>query len=285
MCAQQVVAEDIALARRLVSAGSLHEYAAGKTIVRQGDANNDIYLILSGSVGIVINDREIAIRSSGTHVGEMALLDTTARRSATLLTREKTVVIKVSEADVTRIARIYPEFWRRLALVLADRLRERTKFIKEPNSVPIAFIGSSSKAVTCATYIRRALERSNITCRLWTEGVFQLSRTTIEDLIRVSGECDFAVLLLTPDDMTASKGKKKASPRDNVVFELGLFMGAIGRDRTYIVVPEGADLKLPTDLLGITHASYVRGHRVSIGDSLRKALSLVRQRIKSLGPK
>ncbi len=285
VCAQRAVAGNISLARRLIAAGSLHEHHAGRTIVRQGDADNDIHLIVSGSVAVVINKREVAVRSSGNHVGEMALLDPTARRSATILARERTVVLKVSEPNVTRIARDYPDYWRRLALELAARLRERAKFIREPNSVPIVFIGSSSEALAEATHIGRALERRDVTCKLWTQGVFELSQTNIESLIGISGECDFAILFLTPDDMTASRGRRKASPRDNVVFELGLFMGAIGRDRTYIAAPKGIDLKLPTDLLGLTHATYDLGHGRSLGEALRQASRVLWQRISALGPK
>jgi predicted nucleotide-binding protein len=47
---------------------------------------------------------------------------------------------------------------------------------------------------------------------------------------------DFAILVLTPDDLTQSRGKQQPSPRDNVVFELGLFIGALGRDRVFMVV-------------------------------------------------
>ena len=216
ICAQQAVAGDTSLARRLIAVGSLHEHPSGRMIMRQGDTDNDIYLIVSGSVSIVINKREIAVRTAGAHVGEMALLDPTARRSATTITREKTVALKVSEAGVTRIARDYPDYWRRLALELATRLRERTKFIREPNSAPVVFIGSSSEGLAEATHISRTLERRDVTCKLWTQGVFQLTRTTIEDLVSASGECDFAALFLTPDDMTASRGRKAASPRDNV---------------------------------------------------------------------
>src|ERR1700676_890287 len=285
MCGQPAVRGDVSLARRLIPAGSLPEEPASRTIVRQRDADNDIHLIVSGSVAVVINKREIAVRSSGNHDGEMALLDPTARRSATIKAREKTVILKVSESSVTRIARDYADYWRRLALELAVRLRERTKFIREPNSVPVVFIGSSGEALTQATYISRALERRDVTCRLWTQGVFQLSQTTIEDLIRISSECDFAVLFLTPDDMTSSKGRRKASPPDNVVFELGLFMGAIGRDRTYIVAPKGTDLKLPTDLLGLTRANYDLGQGRPLGSALRQTSKTLWQRIGALGPK
>lgn len=285
VCAQQSVAGDVSLARRLISAGSLREHSVGRTIIRQGGSDNDVNLILCGSVSIVINKREIAVRSSGSHVGEMALLDPTARRSASVVTREKTVVLTMSEPSVTRIARDYPDYWRRLAVELGTRLRERTKFIREPNSVPNVFIGSSGEALAEANHISRALRRHDVTCRLWTQGVFQLSRTAIEDLIHVSSGCDFAVLFLTPDDMTLSRGRKRASPRDNVVFELGLFMGAIGRDRTYVVVPRGSDLRLPTDILGVTHAPYDRGHTRSLGRRLRPVSSALWRRINDLGPK
>lgn len=43
-----------------------------------------------------------------------------------------------------------------------------------------------------------------------------------------------------------------------MVFELGLFMGALSRDRTFVVVPHGVDLKIPTDLLGMTTLRYKR---------------------------
>jgi len=263
----------------------LHEYRPAKTIVRQGDADNDMYMIVSGSVAVLINKREIAVRSSGTHVGEMALLDPTARRSATLVARERTVALKLSERDVTRIACSYPAFWRRVAVEIATRLRERTRFIREPNAVPIVFIGSSSEALADATCIKGSLSRHNLTCRLWTQGVFQLSQTTIEDLVRASQEVDFAVLFLTPDDMTSSRGRRKASPRDNIVFEIGLFMGAIGRDRTFLAVPKGVDLKLPTDLLGVTHAPYARGGRSPRGKRLRPVSQLLWGRITQLGPR
>lgn len=285
LCTQQVVGGDTGLAKRLIKAGTLHEFAPGKTVMRQGDADNDIYMVISGSVGTVINKREIAVRGAGNHIGEMALLDPTARRSATIVTREETVLLKVPEARVTRIADSYPEFWRRLAVELGTRLRERTRFVAEPNPVPRVFVGSSSEALEEASYVSKALSRHDLACRVWSDGIFQLSQTAIEDLVRAASDFDFAVLLLTPDDMTSSRGRKNASPRDNVVFELGLFMGALGRDRTFLVLPKGSDLKLPTDLLGVTHALYERSRGRPIGKRFQQALRTLRQRIQVLGPK
>lgn len=283
ICAQHSVAGNSDLAKRLINAGTLREYRRNSTIVTQGAADNEMYMIVSGSVSVIINKREIAVRGSGTHVGEMALLDPTARRSATLVARERTVALKLTEKDVTRIAAAHPELWRRLGVEISTRLRERTRFIREPNDVPMVFIGSSGEALDEANSMHRSLSRHEVTCRLWTQGVFQLSQTTIEDLIRASVECDFAVLFLTPDDMTSSKGRRKATPRDNVVFELGLFMGAIGRERTFIIMPKDADLKLPTDLLGVTHVRYASAGPASLGYRLRPAVQHLWHKIEQLG--
>lgn len=283
ICSQQAVAGNAALARRLIAAGSAQDFPSGRTITSQGDADNDLYMIISGSVDIIINGRAMAIRSAGVHVGEMALLDPTSRRSATVRTKERTIVLKVSEPKITTIARDYPDFWRRLALELATRLRERTKFIRQPNPISTVFIGSSSPALDEAEHIQHNLHRHGIQCRLWTQNVFRLSHTTVEELIRMSKECDFAVLLLTPDDMTTSNSRKSPSPRDNVVFELGLFMGALGCERTYLVVAKGTQLKLPTDLLGVTYAPYTRGARKTLSRRLRQVLKLLRHRIRILG--
>ena len=96
-----------------------------------------------------------------------------------------------------------------------------------------------------------------VTIRLWKDrGVFRPSLTTIEGLAAAADGSDFAVLVLGADDFTTSRGATKLAPRDNVILELGWFMGAIGRERTYVIKPQKADLKLPTDLLGVTMLSY-----------------------------
>jgi predicted nucleotide-binding protein len=86
--------------------------------------------------------------------------------------------------------------------------------------------------------------------------IFGLSEATLESLDKVMRASDFAVLILTPDDMLTSRGKNASAPRDNVLFELGLFMGRLGRSRTFAVYDRTANLKLPSDLAGITAATY-----------------------------
>lgn len=124
--------------------------------------------------------------------------------------------------------------------------------------LPRVFIASASEGLEAARQVHRALQarlRQAAEVVLWpTE--FQLSATYIESLERALGESDFAVLVATAADRTRSRGRETASPRDNVIFEAGLFMGRLGRQRSFILKPAGDDLKLPSDLAGVESARF-----------------------------
>jgi tetratricopeptide (TPR) repeat protein len=120
---------------------------------------------------------------------------------------------------------------------------------------PRVFIGSSAESLRVAEALQVALEYEAETV-VWSQGIFELMQTSMETLEEVLSSFDFALFVFTPDDVTHTRGADKATVRDNVVFELGLFLGRLGRDRTVIVSPRGVDLHLPTDLLGVTPATY-----------------------------
>jgi hypothetical protein len=117
------------------------------------------------------------------------------------------------------------------------------------------FIASSVKGLDVAYAIQEGLEY-HFEPTVWPQGVFEVSRTTIESLFEVADQCDAAVFVFTPDDELIIRGKTARKARDNVVFELGLFLGKLGRDRCFIVAPRESDLDLPTDLAGVTPATY-----------------------------
>ena len=122
---------------------------------------------------------------------------------------------------------------------------------------PAVFIGSSVKGLSVARDIQLLLDH-DLNFTIWSQGVFGLSSGTLESLVKATDKFDFAVLVVTPDDVTTKRSDQgpRNSPRDNVVFELGLFMGALGRDRVYIVRPRDVDIEMPSDLAGITPADY-----------------------------
>ncbi len=126
---------------------------------------------------------------------------------------------------------------------------------KRRNKVLKGFIGSSKEALDAAKAIQNNLQYNAFTS-LWTQDIFKLSLSTLENLIKDAPTNDFAVLILSPDDVTDSRDVKKPSPRDNVIFEAGLLTGILGRERVFLVKRRDVEVKLPSDLLDITMAEY-----------------------------
>jgi hypothetical protein len=125
-------------------------------------------------------------------------------------------------------------------------------------SRPSVFIGSSSEGYDVARAIEAILKDAlkEVDVTLWKNGVFGLGQGTLESLVKAIHKFDFAILVLTPDDVTESRDIRTNSPRDNVLFEAGLFMGRLGRERVFIIYPRNKDMKLPSDFAGVTVATY-----------------------------
>lgn len=124
---------------------------------------------------------------------------------------------------------------------------------------PRIFLGSSGKQAKLLAALTRGLA-DVAEVEPWTT-VFNPGISTLERLVELTREVDFAAFVFAQDDWTsngvvAAEGEApgQASPRDNVVFEAGLFGGALGMRRTFILHARGA--KLPTDLLGLTSIRY-----------------------------
>ncbi len=146
---------------------------------------------------------------------------------------------------------------------------------------PSLFIGSSTEGLDFARAARACLE-SDAEVTLWNEGVFALGQTFIEGLTEAVSRFDFALLVLTPDDLVQSRAAESIGPRDNVLFELGLFMGRLGRERTFILHRAEPGLRLPSDLAGLSTAQYHwpradGNHRAAVAaacDRMRGAIRL-----------
>jgi len=139
---------------------------------------------------------------------------------------------------------------------------------------PLLFIGSSTEGLSVANTLSTHLA-SGIQVRVWTD-VFDLGDTNIEALFRQLDSSDYAVLVTTCDDKVRSRGREKAAARDNVLFETGLFMGRLGRKRTFLVCD--ADLRLPSDLSGVTVATF-RSEETLLDNSLQRAARKILQAI------
>ena len=124
---------------------------------------------------------------------------------------------------------------------------------------PRIFLGSSGKQEKLLQALTRGLE-DVAHVEPWTTS-FNPGTTTLERLLELAHQVDFAAFVFARDDWTSTSlpaspvlESGQASPRDNVVFEVGLFGGVLGMRRTFILHANGS--KLPTDLLGLTCVRY-----------------------------
>jgi tetratricopeptide (TPR) repeat protein len=124
---------------------------------------------------------------------------------------------------------------------------------------PRLFIGSSQESLNIAYAAQQNLQRAaEVTA--WDQGVFQLSVTALESLLEILGTCDFGMFVFSPDDVVTIRGEQNSAVRDNVIFELGLFVAVLGRERCFMLVPDKQlDLRIPTDLIGMTPATFETG--------------------------
>lgn len=273
-----------AACQALAKVGTLVKHANDKAIIEQGADDDWIYFLLSGRAKVFVNNRHIATREACTHLGEMSVIDPQARRSASVISDGEALSLRVPADQFIRITNDHPEIWRRIASELASRIRQRNAFHRAPNPSPKIFIGSSSEAIAKAKQVRDELKGRSFDVRLWSEDVFAPSDTTVEALERAAEECDFAVLLVTPDDVTTSRKKSLASPRDNVIYELGLFSGVMSRKRAFILTEKSIATKLPSDLLGVTRIPYVAKKKI-IKASLNEVCASLERAIATLGPR
>lgn len=252
---QEIIGGAATLAESFASAGIVEEYQKGDTIITEGAHDNDVYLLIAGSVAVVVKSNNIATRSAGQSIGEMAAIEPAQPRSASNIALDTVVALKVPGDEFNRISTAHPEIWKPLAREQARRLFERNKLINAPNSAPRLFIISSAESLDIAWAMQKALDR-DVLSTVWTDGVFFAGGYSLEALEKAVAESDFAVAIAQPDDVVTSRGTSTPTLRDNVLFELGLFMGKLTRYRAILVHPRVKDLKLPSDLYGLTLLSY-----------------------------
>ncbi|GGD87086.1 nucleotide-binding protein [Paenibacillus nasutitermitis] len=161
------------------------------------------------------------------------------------------------------------------------------------NLKPKVFIGSSREAIA---YVEAIHERLSYTAEVtpWHAGVFQGNDYPMEALERQLDSNDFAVFVLSPDDVVRMRGKTYFAARDNTMFEMGLFWGKLRRGRVFFVIPDQVpaardgevvdDYRLASDLDGLTVLKYEAGrtdsNRIA---ALSQACSFMLGRMNELG--
>ncbi|HLH42176.1 MAG TPA: TIR domain-containing protein [Bryobacteraceae bacterium] len=145
---------------------------------------------------------------------------------------------------------------------------------------PRIFIASSGKAKGGAIDLRDQLKATSLfsDVYLWSD-VFPLQgEVTIGILRRYAEECDFFAGFFTEDDVVVKEGDEFRAPRDNCIFEAGLFFGALGFNlNRCFLLSSLDDMVLPSDLRGITRVDLKGG----IGEAVKK----IRARVESTEPR
>jgi hypothetical protein len=148
---------------------------------------------------------------------------------------------------------------------------------------PRLFIASSAESLPIAEAVNVNLDH-DFEVTIWKNGTFRLSSSTVEDLVEKSSAVDFALFIFAPDDITTIRNINEHVVRDNVIFEMGLFVGAIGKSRSFVLKPRDVEMHLPTDLLGVTPADFDTNR--SDGDlvsATNRACSLIKSEVARLG--
>ncbi|MFT0548050.1 TIR domain-containing protein [Allopusillimonas ginsengisoli] len=253
---QKLIVGNEELAKRLADEGSLIELSRGQMLIEQDAEDTDVYFILTGQFQIRVHGREVATRGRGEHVGEMAALVTTAKRSATVIATEPSIVLKVSANAFKAAADTHPRIWQHVTRQLVERLTQRNTLVRPASQSARVFIISSVEGLPIAREVERQLEHDKCFVKVWTEGTFRASKYTLESLESVVEDSDFAIAIAQPDDQVERRGESHQTPRDNVIFELGMFVGKLGRHRSLLLEPRGDEVDLPSDLSGLTTISY-----------------------------
>lgn len=150
---------------------------------------------------------------------------------------------------------------------------------------PKIFIGSSKEGLELARIIQDELGQDAI-AKTWKQS-FSLSKVTIHELLENLDKSDFGIFVLTPDDPLLLRGNEVKTARDNVILEMGMYVGKLGLERTFFVIPEGDyNFHLPTDLSGVVWAGYkpeLLNEEPQI--AVATACNQIRRQIKILGQK
>jgi len=120
---------------------------------------------------------------------------------------------------------------------------------------PRVFIASSAEGLDVAKSLQINLEHK-MEVTIWSQGVFDLSASPLESLLAALDDHNFGIFVFSADDRLTIRDQEKHSVRDNVLFELGLFVGRFGKHCNFIVKPRHVDLHISSDLYGITLADF-----------------------------
>jgi CRP/FNR family cyclic AMP-dependent transcriptional regulator len=281
---QTLVLGDRSLASAIADRATLREIDPGTELIAQGGSDTDVFLILCGAFMIIVNGREWRLRGPGDHVGEMAAIEPSQPRSATVVAKELSVVAMLTQAQFWQLGEEHVNLWCVVAKELSRRLNQRNAQVRPVRHTPELFIASSTESLPIAQALKDSFTSDPFNVTLWTDGVFTPSGYPLDSLDEALGQSDFAIVIAAADDLVTSRRKRSRAPRDNVTFELGLAIGRLSRKRTLLLEPRTARVKLASDLFGLTTIPYDWNAAADPVTQMRQAAGAIRKVVLDLGP-
>jgi pimeloyl-ACP methyl ester carboxylesterase len=146
LSAQSAFQNNQQIVEEIAAKGKLLSFEEGESLIFTGGMERDVFFILAGETTVHVNGTIVARRSAGTHVGEMAMVDPAAIRSATVTAVSETVAVEVSQQVFTEIADRHGFLWKAIAKEVANRLRQRNSLIKPGKKLVILIHGIRTQA-------------------------------------------------------------------------------------------------------------------------------------------
>lgn len=138
------------------------------------------------------------------------------------------------------------------------------------------FIGSSVEELAIAEKVKNILtEKFDVTIwneTIWEKSVFKLNQNFLSDLLKASLLYDFGIFIGTTDDKVIIRGREVMKPRDNILFELGLFLGRMGEDKCVFLIDK--DIEILSDFKGRTLARFDKKNPDSLENEVNKIQNL-----------
>jgi hypothetical protein len=119
------------------------------------------------------------------------------------------------------------------------------------------FICSSVASLDVALALKNNLS-GDFMVTTWKENTFQLGHHNLDSIIKASTKYHYVLLVLTPDVVQTFNNNTTANVKDNIIFEMGFFIGIFGKERTFFIVENAPDFKLPTYVSGINYTDFIK---------------------------
>ena len=273
---QKIVAGNKSLAESIAAVGETLNIAEGTAIIHQGADDNEVYLIVAGAFHIVVNGKTLAQRVASDHVGEMAAILPVQRRAASVVAQEDSVVVRISNSQVAELGEKYPQIWRSFARELAHRVEQRNTVAGATSEKIRLFVMTSKAASEAAAALEKACA-GQFSIVTWKDGGLRGANYPIASLEHALDQSDVAIAIAEPS-VDGQHG------RDNIIFELGFFMGRLGRHRTFLLEPRAEKMELPPELAGVNTLTWPHRAEGNLTEALAPVCAKLSRLIKELGP-